>query len=68
MTNGTNPATLRDCVSLLFFPSVSAESRLDLMLRYCRNVRPTWVKFDSKDTKESGEVFEILSTKFTKGT
>ena len=24
-----------------------------LMLRYCRNVRPTWVKFDSKDTKES---------------
>ena len=24
------------------------------LLRYCRNVRPTWVKFDSKDTKESG--------------
>ena len=24
-----------------------------LLLRYCRNVRPTWVKFDSKDTKES---------------
>ena len=23
------------------------------VLRYCRNVRPTWVKFDSKDTKES---------------
>ena len=23
------------------------------LLRYCRNVRPTWVKFDSKDTKES---------------
>ena len=23
------------------------------MLRYCRNVRPTWVKFNSKDTKES---------------
>ena len=22
------------------------------VLRYCRNVRPTWVKFDSKDTKE----------------
>ena len=30
------------------------------VLRYCRNVRPTWVKFDSKDTKES--VFEVLST------
>jgi hypothetical protein len=24
MTNGTNPATLRNCVSLLFFPSVAA--------------------------------------------
>ena len=24
------------------------------VLRYCRNVHPTWVKFDSKDTKESG--------------
>jgi hypothetical protein len=24
MTNGTNPATLLDCVSLLFFPSVTA--------------------------------------------
>ena len=24
------------------------------VLRYCRNVRPTWVKFNSKDTKESG--------------
>ena len=23
------------------------------MLRYCRNVHPTWVKFNSKDTKES---------------
>ena len=23
------------------------------MLRYCRNVCPTWVKFNSKDTKES---------------
>ena len=23
------------------------------LLRYCRNVRPTWVKFNSKDTKES---------------
>ena len=24
-----------------------------VVLRYCRNVRPTWVKFNSKDTKES---------------
>ena len=24
------------------------------LLRYCRNIRPTWVKFNSKDTKESG--------------
>ena len=23
------------------------------LLRYCRNVHPTWVKFNSKDTKES---------------
>ena len=23
------------------------------LLRYCRNIRPTWVKFNSKDTKES---------------
>ena len=23
------------------------------VLRYCRNVRPTWVRFNSKDTKES---------------
>ena len=38
------------------------------MLRYCRNVRPTWVKFDSKDTKESEFGFEVLSTKFTKRT
>ena len=39
-----------------------------MMLRYCRNVRPTWVKFDSKDTKESGWVFEVLSTKSKKRT
>ena len=39
---------------------------LDRLLRYCRNVRPTWVKFDSKDTKES--VFEVLSTKSKKRT
>ena len=28
------------------------------VLHYCRNVRPTWVKFDSKDTKESGSVVQ----------
>ena len=39
-----------------------------LVLRYCRNVRPTWVKFDSKDTKESEWVFEVLSTKSKKRT
>ena len=41
---------------------------LPLVLRYCRNVRPTWVKFNSKDTKESGVVFEVLSTKSKKRT
>ena len=38
------------------------------VLRYCRNVRPTWVKFDSKDTKESEFRFEVLSTKSKKRT
>ena len=38
------------------------------VLRYCRNVRLTWVKFDSKDTKESEWVFEVLSTKSKKRT
>ena len=38
------------------------------VLRYCRNVHPTWVKFDSKDTKESGWLFEVLSTKSKKRT
>ena len=38
------------------------------LLRYCRNVRPTWVKFNSKDTKESGVVVEVLSTKSKKRT
>ena len=40
----------------------------DMVLRYCRNVRPTRVKFDSKDTKESEFGFEVLSTKSKKGT
>ena len=39
-----------------------------IVLRYCRNVCPTWVKFNSKDTKESGWVFEVLSTKSKKRT
>ena len=37
-------------------PHKSREARevgLHRVLRYCRNVRPTWVKFNSKDTKES---------------
>ena len=38
------------------------------LLRYCRNVRPTWVRFNSKDTKESEVVFEVLSTKSKKRT
>ena len=38
------------------------------VLRYCRNVHPTWVKFNSKDTKESEWVFEVLSTKSDKRT
>ena len=33
----------------LRFPSSNRAS----LLHYCRNVRPTWVKFNSKDTKES---------------
>ena len=27
--------------------------KVAMLLRYCRNVHPTWVKFNSKDTKES---------------
>ena len=51
-------------------PSVSLPTtfrflrRDTIMLRYCRNVHPTWVKFNSKDTKESGVVrkgFRVLS-------
>ena len=34
-------------------PSVEEITSFIIVLRYCRNVRPTWVKFDSKDTKES---------------
>ena len=41
------------------------ESLRSMVLRYCRNVRPTWVKFNSKDTKESGSGsrFEVLSSR-----
>ena len=38
------------------------------LLHYCRNIRPTWVKFNSKDTKESKWCFEVLSTKSKKRT
>ena len=38
------------------------------VLRYCRNVHPMWVKFNSKDTKESEWCFEVLSTKSKKRT
>ena len=30
-----------------------------LVLRYCRNVHPTWVRFNSKDTKESERWFAL---------
>ena len=30
------------------------------LLCYCRNVHPTWVKFNSKDTKESERWFEVM--------
>ena len=33
--------------------SLSVKTLHDMVLRYCRNVRPTWVKFNSKYTKES---------------
>ena len=38
--------------TMLFFGYLRGP-KMHLLLRYCRNVRPTWVKFDSKDTKES---------------
>jgi hypothetical protein len=41
-------------------PKVSAWSA---MLRYCRNVHPTWVQFHSSDTKESVCRFEVLRSK-----
>ena len=43
-------------------------SKNTFLLRYCRNVRPTWVKFNSKDTKESEWCFEVPSTKSKKRT
>ena len=38
-------------------PPVEQFNLTVVLLRYCRNVRPTWVKFNSKDTKESEWVF-----------
>ena len=52
----------------LIQPVVEMQPTQGYLLRYCRNVRPTWVKFDSKDTKESEFVFEVLSTKSKKRT
>ena len=37
---------------------VGLAASLACLLRYCRNVRPTWVKFNSKDTKKSCVVCE----------
>ena len=34
-------------------PGPSNVNIADILLRYCRNVRLMWVKFNSKDTKES---------------
>ena len=34
-------------------PPSSHITRTAIVLHYCRNVRPMWVKFNSKDTKES---------------
>ena len=53
---------------LLLLATWHAYAKLRLLLRYCRNVRPTWVKFDSKDTKESEFGFEVPSTKSKKRT
>ena len=36
-----NPATERDCVSLLNLPSVAVSGRLDFMLHHGRDVHPT---------------------------
>jgi hypothetical protein len=33
------------------------------VLRYCRNVHPTWVRFHSSDTKELVCRFEVLRSK-----
>ena len=45
--------TIRGCARCMAGAQVYQQIET-VMLRYCRNVRPTWVKFDSKDTKESG--------------
>ena len=52
----------------IYTTCICSMSKVGRVLRYCRNVRPTWVKFNSKDTKESGWVFEVLSTKSKKRT
>ena len=54
--------------SLLDYDEFDHPDDDNMVLHYCRNVRPMWVKFNSKDTKESELVFEVLSTKSDKGT
>ena len=62
-----NLISIDGCVPLLQV-GVGRVGNLWGVLRYCRNVHPTWVEFVSKDTKESGVVFEVLSTKSKKRT
>ena len=49
----------------LYNPDFDWSTNTLKVLRYCRNVRPTWVKFNSKDTKESEwcSRFWVLSPK-----
>ena len=63
----TCPLDFHHLPSVILVP-LSPLHKGTIVLRYCRNVCPTWVKFDSKDTKESGVVFEVLSTKSKKRT
>ena len=57
MANGVTPVLFSAAGGLSDGPLLHHPLATHMVLRYCRNVRPTWVKFDSKDTKESGVVF-----------
>ena len=48
-----SPAVSVTLLKLMVLNAMLSASSLGNVLRYCRNVRPTWVKFNSKDTKES---------------